>query len=161
MTITKLIRQPDDYNVKGDNTPLTVPDPDLSDFRVFGDNILLRPFEPPSEYEFKNGLKLALPPSLEADRAYLQNVGRVLKIGELAFRDPNFKPDDKGYPWGYYGAPWVKENDWVLFARNSGQKIMVKGVKMLLIKDTFLLGKINDPKDVDVNFGAITFDKYK
>jgi len=27
------------------------------------------------------------------------------------------------------------------------------------MKDTFLLGKIADPKDIDVNYHTITFDK--
>lgn len=137
----------------------TTPTPDLKDFAVFADNVLIRPYVPPKGIKLKGGSTLYIPDSVDHDRTYLQNVGVLVKLGDLAFKDPNVKPNEPRFPYGYFEKQWAKEGDWVLYPRNSGQKIKYKGVRFVLMKDTSLLGKINDPADLDHNFQTITFDK--
>jgi len=81
--------------------------------------------------------------------AYLQNVGRVLKIGPTAYKDPNYKPLEPGYPHGFYGEPWVKEGDYVVWPRFVGQRFKYKGVNLTLITDRQVIFVLNDPKDID------------
>lgn len=157
--MTALSRQADDETIN-DNTPDEIPTPDLSNFPVFGDNILIRPYQPPSAIQLKGGLSIILPPKVEADKAYLQNVGQIVKIGNLAWHDPNCKKGEENYPWGYFKGPWAKVGDWVVYSRNSGQKIMAYGVKMLLLKDTFVLASVPDPTVIDANYQTILFDKH-
>lgn len=161
MTSMPLYREPDNEAINEWDDMDTVPTPDLKDFEVFADNVLIRPYQPPKDHKVAGGkFKIILPDQVDHDRHYLQNVGKLIKVGNLAFRDPNVKPEDGAYfPHGYFKGPWAKEGDWVLFPRNSGQKIKYKGVKMVLMKDTFLLGKIADPKDIDVNYQTVVFDK--
>lgn len=159
-----LYREPDNEAINEWDDMEEVPTPDLSDFDIFADNVLIRPYQPPKDHKVtgKNGktFTLYIPENVEHDRVYLQNVGQVVKLGRLAFHDANVKPDDgKFYPFGYFKEPWAKEGDWIIFPRNSGQRIKYKGVRFILMKDTFLLGKIADPKDIDVNYQTITFDK--
>ena len=160
MTSMPLYREPDNEAINEWDDLETVPTPDLSDFEVFADNVLIRPYQPPKNHKVAGGGVIYLPDQVDHDRHYLQNVGQLVKIGNLAFRDPNVKPSDGNYfPHGYFKNQWAKEGDWVLFPRNSGQKLKYRGVKMVMMKDTFLLGKIADPKDIDVNYQTITFDK--
>lgn len=139
---------PDSIN---NNTAAEIPTPDLSSFPVFGDNILLRPYQPK---ENKIG-SIMLPSKVAEDRLLLQNIGEVVKLGELAYHDPNLKPGEPRFPFGYFGRAWVKVGDWALYPRNAGQRLKYKGVEFLLIKDTMLLGAVADPKDIDPNYFTI------
>ena len=159
MTSMPLYREPDNEAINEWDDLETVPTPDLSDFEVFADNVLIRPYQPPKNHKVAGGGVIYLPDQVDHDRHFLQNCGQLVKIGNLAFRDPNVKPADGNYfPYGYYQKPWAKEGDWVLFPRNAGQKIKYKGVKMVLMKDTFLLGKLSSPEDISVNYQTIVFD---
>lgn len=157
--MTALRRLADDDTIN-DNTDAAIPTPDLSDFPVFGDNILIRPYQPPAAIQLKGGGSIILPPKVEADKAYLQNVGQIVKVGNLAWHDPNCKKGEENYPWGYFKGPWVKPGDWVVYSRNSGQKIMVHGIKMLLLKDTFILASVTNPEVIDPNYQTVLFDKH-
>lgn len=160
MTSMPLYREPDNEAINEWDDMETVPTPDLSDFDVFGDNVLIRPYQPPKDHKVAGGkFKIILPDQVDHDRHYLQLTGQLVKVGNLAFHDPNVKPEDgKFYPHGYFQNKWAKEGDWVLFPRNSGQKLKYKGVKFVLMKDTFLLGKIANPEDISVNYQTIVFD---
>lgn len=147
-----------DNRLEGDD--MSVPTVDTSDFILSQDNLLIRPFVPSKDLKFKGGGSLILPPTLSEDRAYLQTVGLVVKVGPLCWRDPNVKPTDGAYyPHGYFQKAWAKEGDWVIYARNSGQKLMFKGQKLLILKDTFVLGTIGNPLDIDPSYQSIIFDK--
>jgi len=149
-----------DSDNRMDGDDMSIPTVNVDDFLLCQDNLLIRPFVPTKGIEFKGGGKIILPPSLEGDRAYLQTVGLVVKVGPMCWKDPNVKPSDGAYfPHGYFQRQWAKEGDWVIYARNSGQKIMFKGQKLLILKDTFVLGTIGNPLDIDPSYQSIVFDK--
>lgn len=127
-----------------------LPDPDLSDVEISGDNLLVRQFRPSTKLKTKSGFELFLPTKIEKDAAYLQNTARVLKVGRTAWKDPNVKPGEPRFPHGFYEEPWAKPGDWILYPRHSGQRIVLKGVQLLLIKDSHVLMKVKDPTDVDL-----------
>ena len=135
-----MIKQADNVNLLS-GTPMDVPDPDLTGIQVHGDNILIRPFTPGDKIG-----SIYLPQQAEADKAFLQNVGRVVAVGPLAYKDSAYKPGDKGYPHGWFEKPWVKVGDIVAFARNSGQRMVVRGVKMQLLKDSYILMNLSATK---------------
>jgi co-chaperonin GroES (HSP10) len=64
--------------------------------------------------------------------------GYVLKVGDLAYKDP-----DK-FPTG----AWCKEGDWIIFGRYAGSRIAIDGGEIRLLNDDEILGRVNDPKDV-------------
>ena len=65
-------------------------------------------------------------------------VGYVLKVGPLAYQDPNKFPD----------GPWCQEKDWVMFARYSGSRFNIDGGEVRILNDDEILARISDPKDV-------------
>tara|TARA_R110000868_G_scaffold354563_1_gene615864 strand:+ start:3968 stop:4426 length:459 start_codon:yes stop_codon:yes gene_type:complete len=66
------------------------------------------------------------------------NCGYVLRVGSLAYSDP-----DK-YPNG----PWCKVGDWVIFGRYAGSRIQIDGGEIRFLNDDEVLGLVNDPIDV-------------
>ena len=74
--------------------------------------------------------------------SYLTTVGKVIKIGNLAYNDT-----DK-FPKG----PWCKEGDYICYAKHAGQKIQYKEVKMILLYDDQVIMKVQDPKFLDPTF---------
>jgi hypothetical protein len=74
--------------VKNDEwiTDAEVPDPEVLP-EIPGYNILVRPVSVKSET--KGGI--ILPDSLKSDMAYLTTVGRVLRVGNLAYADDKFQ----------------------------------------------------------------------
>lgn len=134
--------EPTDENVK---------DPDLSGLTVLGDHIVVRPWSPPTTYKSKSGVTLLLPNSIKKDAAYLQNTGKVLKVGNTAWKDPNVKPEDgKRFPHGFYEGPWAKPGDFIVHPRHTGQRFKYKGVNLMLIKDSHVLFVVDDPADIDL-----------
>lgn len=137
------------YDFDTEDKATLKPDPDLDDFRLAGDNILIRQYQPPKEIIFKSGFKLHAPPKIEKNIEYLQNVGRVVQIGRTAWHDPNVKPGEARFPFGFYGEPWAKVGDWVVFPRHTGTRIKIKGVDFLMLKDVYVLAQIGKPEDID------------
>jgi co-chaperonin GroES (HSP10) len=68
-------------------------------------------------------------------------VGRVLKVGNLAYQDDKFSD----------GA-WCKEGDYICYGKHSGNKFMYKGVQLLLIFDDDVKMVVEDAKDLDPTF---------
>lgn len=147
----KLARQASNDDKYSGPSEDEIPTPDLSTFRLLGDNLLIRPYTPK---EKKIG-GIILTDNAVADRQYLQTMGKVVKIGSGAYKDGNIKPGEPGYPWGWYGGPWVAVGEWVLYSRHSGQKIKFKGVEFLLIKDSYVLAASENPDDLDSNYVPI------
>ena len=113
----------------------TTPDilPELPGFHV-----LVRPVS--VKEKTKGGI--LLPNSTKEDMSYLTTVGKVIKIGNLAYNDK-----DK-FPKG----PWCKEGDYICYAKHAGQKIQYKEVKMILLYDDQVIMKVEDPKYLDPTF---------
>ena len=103
-----------------------------------GFHILVRPVS--VKEKTKGGI--LLPNSTKEDMSYLTTVGKVIKIGNLAYNDT-----DK-FPKG----PWCKEGDYICYAKHAGQKIQYKEVKMILLYDDQVIMKVEDPKYLDPTF---------
>ena len=103
-----------------------------------GFHVLVRPV---SVKETTKG-GIIIPNSTREDMSYLTTVGKVIKMGNLAYNDT-----DK-FPKG----PWCKEGDYICYAKHAGQKIQYKEVKMILLYDDQVTMKVEDPKYLDPTF---------
>jgi len=103
-----------------------------------GFHVLVRPVS--IKEKTKGGI--LLPNSTKDDMSYLTTVGKVIKMGNLAYNDT-----DK-FPKG----PWCKEGDYICYAKHAGQKIQYKEVKMILLYDDQVIMKVEDPKYLDPTF---------
>ena len=103
-----------------------------------GFHVLVRPVS--VKEKTKGGI--LLPNSTKEDMSYLTTVGKVIKLGNLAYNDT-----DK-FPKG----PWCKEGDYICYAKHAGQKIQYKEVKMILLYDDQVIMKVEDPKYLDPTF---------
>ena len=90
--------------------------------------------------------ELLLPNSTKEDMAYLTTVGKVLSVGNLAYKDLNKFPE---------GA-WCKEGDYVCYGKHAGTKLFYKGIRLILLFDDQIMMKIEDPKDLDLTFNLST-----
>ena len=80
-----------------------------------------------------------LPDKFKDDMKYLTTVGRVVKLGKLAYLDNTKFPE----------GPWCAEGEYVCYGRHTGQRFVYKGIRYILMYDDQVLMKIEDPKDVD------------
>ena len=117
-------------------TDAEIPDPTPLP-KIPGYHILVRPVS--VKGKTKGGI--LLPDSTKSDMAYLTTVGRVLKVGDLAYQDDKFSD----------GA-WCKEGDYICYGKHSGNKFMYKGVQLLLIFDDDVKMVVEDAKDLDPTF---------
>lgn len=65
-------------------------------------------------------------------------VGYVLKVGPLAYKDTEKFPS----------GPWCREKDWVMFARYAGSRFAIDGGEVRILNDDEILARIMDPEDV-------------
>jgi co-chaperonin GroES (HSP10) len=78
-------------------------------------------------------------PSETQERAQISTqVGYVLKVGPLAYKDP------EKFPVG----PWCKEKEWVMFARYAGSRFQIDGGEVRILNDDEILATILDPEDI-------------
>lgn len=105
--------------------------------KIPGYHILVRPVS--VKGKTKGGI--LLPDSTKSDMAYLTTVGRVLKVGDLAYQDDKFS-----------NGAWCKEGDYICYGKHSGNKFMYKGVQLLLIFDDDVKMVVEDAKDLDPTF---------
>lgn len=114
-----------------------VPDPSPLP-RIPGVGILVRPV--PVRRKSSGGI--LIPDSIRSDMEYLSTVGRVLALGELAFKDEDI----------YRTGPWVKPGDYVVYTKYAGSKLWWKGVQLLIIKAGSIELVVDKPEDLDSNF---------
>lgn len=113
------------------------PDPEILP-HLPGYHILVRPVSVKSKT--KGGL--LLPDSVKDDVAYLTTVGKVLSIGDLAYKDEDKFPNGK----------WCDVGDYVCYARHAGQKLYYKGVRLLLLFDDQVMMKVDEPTNLDMTY---------
>jgi co-chaperonin GroES (HSP10) len=106
--------------------------------RIPGVGILIRPV--PVRRKSAGGI--LIPESVRGDFEYLNTVGRVLALGELAFKDETV----------YKTGPWVAPGDYVVYTKFAGSKLYWKGVKLMLIKAAAIELVIDRPDYIDSNF---------
>ena len=106
-----------------------------------GFHLLIRPVS--VKEKSKGGI--IIPDKLKDDIAYLTTVGRVLKVGDLAYADTDKFPK---------GA-WCKANDFGCYGKLTGTKFVYQGVKMLLIFDDQVLMTVKDPAILDTTINLV------
>jgi co-chaperonin GroES (HSP10) len=117
-----------------------VSDPDVLP-ELPGYHILIRPLSVRSET--KGGI--IMPDSLKDDIQYLTTVGRVAKVGELAYKDKQ----------KFSEGAWCSKGDFVCYGKHTGQKFLYKGIRYLLIYDDQVIMKISDPSEVDPLYSLV------
>ena len=108
-----------------------------------GFHVLVRPVS--IKEKTKGGI--LLPNSTKDDMSYLTTIGKVIKIGDLAYND------NEKFPKG----PWCQLGDYICYAKHAGQKIQYKNVKMILLYDDQVIMKVQDPKFLDPTFNLTKY----
>ena len=103
-----------------------------------GFHVLVRPVSVKSKT--KGGI--FIPDSTKDDMSYLTTVGKVIALGELAYKDMDKFPN---------GA-WCNIGDYVCYGKHAGTKLYYQNVKLLLLFDDQVIMRVSDPKDLDPTF---------
>lgn len=103
-----------------------------------GYHVLVRPVS--IRNQTKGGIML--PDSVREDISYLTTVGKVLSIGDLAYKDKDKFPNGN----------WCEVGDYVSYGKHEGQKFIYKGLKLLLLFDDQIMMKVENPKDLDTTY---------
>ena len=78
-----------------------------------------------------------LPDQVVEENQVATQVGYVLKVGSLAYKD-----SDK------FDSPWCQKGDWVMFARYAGSRFKIDGGEVRILNDDEVLATISEPDDV-------------
>ncbi len=113
------------------DTPLTDRLPQPTGWRV-----LVMPYQGAS----KTHGGLYIPDEIRDREAIATVVAYVLKIGPLAYKDP-----DK---FGPGPEPWCKEGQWVCIGRYSGSRFKIDGGEVRIINDDEVIATILEPDDI-------------
>ena len=113
------------------DTPLTDGLPQPTGWRV-----LVMPYQGAS----KTHGGLYIPDEIRDREAVATVVAYVLKIGPLAYKDP-----DK---FGPGPEPWCKEGQWVCIGRYSGSRFKIDGGEVRIINDDEVIATILEPDDI-------------
>ena len=103
-----------------------------------GFHVLVRPVSIKSKT--KGGI--FIPDSTKDDMSYLTTVGKVIALGDLAYRDIDKFPN---------GA-WCQVGDHVCYGKHAGTKLFYQGVRLILLFDDQIVMRVGDPKDLDPTF---------
>tara|TARA_R110000751_G_scaffold96246_1_gene187791 strand:- start:244 stop:804 length:561 start_codon:yes stop_codon:yes gene_type:complete len=79
-----------------------------------------------------------LPTETQEKSQISTQVGYVLKVGPLAYKDTTKFPS---------GA-WCHEKQWVVFARYAGSRFQIDGGEVRILNDDEILSTILDPEDI-------------
>ena len=79
-----------------------------------------------------------LPTETQEKSQISTQVGYVLKVGPLAYKDTGKFPS----------GPWCKEKQWVMFARYAGSRFQIDGGEVRILNDDEILSTILDPEDI-------------
>jgi len=100
----------------------------------------------PNQVKTKTQGGILLPETSKDNEEYLTAHGTVCAMGELAYRDR-----DTGHKWRSEVLP--KVGDRVTYGKYAGQKIVVKGVKFLLLNDDEITSILPDGVEVTAYLG--------
>ena len=103
-----------------------------------GFHVLVRP----SSVKNKTKGGIFIPDSTKDDMSYLTTVGRVIALGDLAYKDLEKFPN----------GDWCGVGDYVCYGKHAGTKLYYQNVKLLLLFDDQVIMRVRDPKDLDPTF---------
>jgi co-chaperonin GroES (HSP10) len=92
----------------------------------------------PYQGKGKSAGGIFLPTETQEKSQISTQVGYVLKLGPLAYKDTDKFPD---------GA-WCQEKQWVMFARYAGSRFQIDGGEVRILNDDEILSTILDPEDI-------------
>nr|ASN63576.1 co-chaperonin GroES [uncultured virus] len=81
---------------------------------------------------------IVLPDEVQDKKQISTQVGYVLRIGPLAYKDTEKFPS----------GPWCEEKQWVMFARYAGSRFQIDGGEVRILNDDEILATILDPEDI-------------
>lgn len=90
---------------------------------------------------------IILPDKSRTDIETFTNIGKVLIIGDTAYKDARFE-----------GKPWCKVGDYIVFSRHSAARFKWKGYRLALLPDDKVDMVIEDPNDLDPSDDMVEFD---
>jgi len=99
-----------------------------------GWRILILPYQGKS----KTSGGIFIPSEVQEKSNISTQVGYVLKVGPLAYKDTEKFPS---------GA-WCEEKQWVMFARYAGSRFQIDGGEVRILNDDEILATILDPEDI-------------
>mgnify|MGYP003146232986 FL=1 len=103
-----------------------------------GFHVLVRPVTVKSKT--KGGI--FIPDSTKDDMSYLTTVGKVIALGDLAYKDVDKFPN----------GSWCNVGDYVCYGKHAGTKLFYKGIRLILLFDDQIIMQVEDPKDLDPTF---------
>jgi len=127
-----------DYGFQNDED---TPAPDVSGLTVLFHRVLVMPLM--LKRKTKSGI--IIPQQATDSAGFLQHCGKVLVIGESAFTNPELGVARKSPP-----AKVPKVGDFIIYRRNSGQRLNYKGVKLLLLAENDFITRIDDPESLRI-----------
>ena len=83
---------------------------------------------------------LHIPDQIREREALATVVAYVLKIGPLAYKDPNKFGDDP--------SPWCSEGEWICIGRYAGSRFRIDGGEVRIINDDEVIATILEPEDI-------------
>jgi co-chaperonin GroES (HSP10) len=116
-------------------------DPDILP-QIPGPTILVRPVS--VKKKTKGGI--LIPDALQDDMSYLTTVGKVLAVGETAYKESH--TTDSRFPNG----AWCKVGDYVTYDKNVGTKLYYKGIQLISMYDDAIRMVVEDPKELDLTY---------
>ena len=81
-----------------------------------------------------------IPDQIRQREALATVVAYVLKIGPLAYKDPDKFGD---------GGSWCKEGDWICIGRYAGSRFSLEDMEVRIINDDEVIATILDPDDIN------------
>jgi co-chaperonin GroES (HSP10) len=104
--------------------------------KVCGWQLLIRPMK----LQKKTRTGIIIPDGAHADIEAFTNIGEVLAMGDMAYKDDRFG-----------NKPWCKVGDFVVYHRHAGTKFRWKKIKMLLIPDDKIMLVVKSPTEFDAS----------
>jgi co-chaperonin GroES (HSP10) len=83
---------------------------------------------------------LILPDQVREREALATVVAYVMKLGPLAYQDPN--------KFGDNPEPWCSEGQWVCIGRYAGSRFKIDGGEVRIINDDEVIATILEPDDI-------------
>jgi co-chaperonin GroES (HSP10) len=80
-----------------------------------------------------------IPDHIRQREALATVVAYVLKVGSLAYKDPDKFGD---------GGDWCKEGDWICIGRYAGSRFSLEDMEVRVINDDEVIATILDPEDI-------------
>ena len=93
----------------------------------------------PYQGKAKTAGGIFIPDEVQEKSKVSTQVGYVLKVGPLAYKDTDKFPS----------GPWCEEKQWVMFARYAGSRFQIDGGEVRILNDDEILARILDPEDIE------------